>query len=111
MRALIIFIFIFFAGCATTANYEKILNSWVGDHIDNLIGAWGIPDKSIELSNGERMVEYIRESSSVGSSGTGKFFNIHTSHHSCRTRFTLDPLGIIIKWGWEGNRCKANDPN
>jgi hypothetical protein len=25
-------------GCATAANYETILNSWVGVHVDNLGG-------------------------------------------------------------------------
>ena len=29
-KLLIIFLGIFIVGCATTANYEKILSSWVG---------------------------------------------------------------------------------
>lgn len=145
MKIIIILIFILTAGCATTANYEKVLDSWVGNHLDNLIGSWGIPDKSIELSNGGAMVEYIRESTTVGgggsytvpktthSTGNATFYGglgksatgsysgstttyieknrpVYTVHRNCRTRFTIDISGIITKWGWEGNNCKAKDP-
>ncbi|MBW2572704.1 MAG: hypothetical protein JRE61_10220 [Deltaproteobacteria bacterium] len=47
-------------GCATTANYEKILSSWVGIHVDNLVSSWGPPQKSFKLSDGGTVLEYIR---------------------------------------------------
>jgi hypothetical protein len=47
-------------GCATTANYEKILSSWVGIHVDNLVSSWGPPQKSFKLSDGSTVLEYIR---------------------------------------------------
>ncbi len=46
------------SGCATTANYEKILNSWVGSNVDNLVMRWGPPANSYPLSNGGRVLEY-----------------------------------------------------
>ena len=45
-------------GCATTANYEKILNSWVCSNVDNLVMQWGPPANSYPLSNGGRVLEY-----------------------------------------------------
>ena len=44
--------------CATTANYEKLLNTWVGNHIDNLVSSWGPPQSSYPLSDGGRVIEY-----------------------------------------------------
>jgi hypothetical protein len=45
------------ANRATTANYEKILQSWVGSHADNLVASWGPPQSSYQLSNGGRVLE------------------------------------------------------
>jgi hypothetical protein len=42
MKKLLIILFgIFMIGCATTANYEKILSSWVGANEIDLVRAWG----------------------------------------------------------------------
>ncbi len=49
------------AGCATTANYQKILNSWVGYNVDNLVMRWGLPANSYPLSNGGRVLEYNKQ--------------------------------------------------
>ena len=38
--------------CATTANYEKILQSWVGNSEDHLVESWGPPQRSYALSDG-----------------------------------------------------------
>lgn len=48
---------VFLAGCATTAGYEKLLNSWVGAKVDDLIMTWGPPANSYPLSSG-RVLEY-----------------------------------------------------
>ena len=50
----------FFMGCATTANYENILNTWVGSHVDNLVSSWGPPQGAFKLSDGSTVIEYIR---------------------------------------------------
>jgi len=44
--------------CATTANYEAILNSWLGQPVDNLVSSWGPPQSSFTLSNGGQVLEY-----------------------------------------------------
>lgn len=49
------------AGCATTANYEKMLASWVGAPVDRLVMRWGPPANSYTLSDGGRVIEYGRQ--------------------------------------------------
>lgn len=49
------------SGCATTANYEKLLNSWVGENVDDLVMKWGPPASTYPLSDGGRVLEYRRE--------------------------------------------------
>lgn len=58
----------------------------------NLVGAWGVPDKSHDLEGGGRILEY----SSQDASGV-----------LCTTRFTLDLLGRATKYWYRGNKCKA----
>lgn len=49
---------IFLSGCSSTANYENLLESWVGLHADALVASWGPPDNSYSFSDGSRMLEY-----------------------------------------------------
>jgi hypothetical protein len=50
-----------FSSCATTANYERILSSWVGAPADKLVVRWGPPQNSFPLSDGGRVLEYITQ--------------------------------------------------
>lgn len=52
---------IFLTACATTANYEKILSSWVGKNADNLVSRWGPPESSYPLSDGGRVLQYSNQ--------------------------------------------------
>lgn len=45
-------ILLFLAGCATTANYEKILKSWVGAHVNNLVRRLGSGDGRVRARRG-----------------------------------------------------------
>jgi hypothetical protein len=51
------------AGCASTAGYEAVLRSWVGDSQDNLVSTWGNPDSQYPLSSGGRVLQYSRSAS------------------------------------------------
>lgn len=48
----------FSTGCASTANYEKKLASWVGSNTDNLVSSWGPPQGFFKLSDGGSVLEY-----------------------------------------------------
>jgi len=134
----------FLVGCATTANFEKLLNKWVGRHVDQLVSSWGPPHRSFQLSTGGSVIEY-EESRNIqiggytttvpqttynngtvnaygsGGYGYGTYSGTSTTyvqrttpvqnlHMRCIVRLTIDPQGIITKWSWQGNDCKARDP-
>lgn len=49
------------SGCATTANYEEILQSWVGSNVDRLVMSWGPPATSFPLTTGGSVLEYSNQ--------------------------------------------------
>lgn len=135
---------IFLSSCATTENYEKILNSWVGSTADNLVSSWGPPANSYPLSDGGRVLQYSNQRNvqiggytttvpqttyhdgTINVNGTGGYAQGSYSGNStsyvqktspvqniamqCVTRFTVNTQGIITKWSWQGNDCKARAP-
>jgi hypothetical protein len=68
------------SGCATTANYEKILNTGVGSPADNLIAPWGPPTSSYPLSDGGTILRYERHGNFVVPSQT--YYSPQTTYHS-----------------------------
>lgn len=51
---------IFLGGCATTAGYEAVLNTWVGDTTDHLVSVWGIPQQEYQQNGGGKIFQYER---------------------------------------------------
>lgn len=122
------------AGCATTENYEKILQTWVGEHVDALVASWGPPDSSFDLASGGKVITY-EETRNVYIPGSSHSIPItHVSrnpdgsivtsttylqHHtpdqnyqkSCKTSFTINGDGVVMEWNWEGNDCIADAVN
>ncbi len=74
------------ASCATTANYEKILDSWVGARVDALVGVWGPPKSSYPLSSGGKVIEYVKE----GSVPVGGF-----TYYSPVTTYSSGTMNVI----------------
>jgi hypothetical protein len=50
---------LFLSGCATTGNYEKILQSWTGSDINRLIESWGPPSSTFEMPNGNKTYTWL----------------------------------------------------
>lgn len=129
----------FIAACATTANYEKGLANWYGHDESLLISRWGPPDSTYNLPNGGKVLTWIRSktiqsggysvrtpvttlrngyiSGDVNASYSGSsttYVNSTTPTYniemSCTTRFTIIN-DIVASWTWEGNNCKARNPN
>ena len=116
----------FLAGCTTTENYEKALNSWMGASESSLISQWGPPD-SVYEHDGTKYLTYVYSDSSVipGSPPTyqtqiignrayttsygGSSDTIINSH--CKTIFTITNSqsrnAVISNWRYEGNACRA----
>ena len=125
------------AGCATTANYEVMLRSWVGKSESDLVSAWGQPDSVYQMTGGAKSVRYSRagsvyipgqttvqqvttntSGSVYGSAGAANYNAKSTTYVpqqqpgmqinlSCVTEFKIDDHGTIVNWHWQGNDCKA----
>ena len=109
------------AGCATTANYEKILQSWIGMPEIDLVRKWG-PPSSVYENGGIRFITY--EQSAQGyvpgtapSYQTTRIGNTlytqtvggspgYTYTQACRTTFEV-VNERIASWRWQGNACRA----
>jgi hypothetical protein len=50
----------FLGACATTAGYEAVLNTWIGDTSDHLVAVWGVPQQSFRTSDGGAVLQYQR---------------------------------------------------
>ena len=116
-------------GCATTANYDKILDTWAGAHMDKLFSSWGPPFRRSKLSDGGQIITYVQEEDvqtggysyveSVTSAGPTTHSGIRTTEVQrqapvrnvtllCTTNFTVNASGIVTNSSWEGNNCKTN---
>ena len=112
-------------GCATTANYEKMLTTWVGAPEIDLYRSWGSPDGQYEVS-GSKFVTFTRGGNMImpGTSptyqttfiGNTAFTNAYGGSPAlniqltCRTVFEIRNERVV-SWRWEGNNCKAKDPS
>ena len=111
------------AGCATTANYEKILQSWVGETELNLIRKWGPPRQSYEAGASKFLV--YSSSRNVYLPGTAPSYTTtvigNTAYTnpvggtpgqniglSCQTTFEISGERIV-SWRWQGNDCTARE--
>ncbi len=112
------------SACATTKNYEKMLDTLVGSHVDVLTQKWGPPKRSYPLSGGNKVNEYMSYRtfqtggySSASGKADGKKANysaystaVETHERTCITRFTISPKNIILRWTVQGNDCVAPAP-
>jgi hypothetical protein len=86
------------SACVSPAKYDSMLQSWVGKSEDALVTKWGPPRSSATLSTGERVMEWVDQSSYTTQSRT-------EAPLVCTTRFTVSTKGTITSWSREGNYC------
>ena len=105
------------AACATEANYEAALAQWMGASEETLVSAWGIPDKTYQLSPQKKLISYFRRSvtydqtpvqcrMSAGGMTNCYGGDIWRNVYACETIFTLEN-GKVTRWGHKGNDCRA----
>ena len=111
------------SACATTAGYERILNSWVGVQEIDLVRTWGPPIQAYE-TGGRKFIVYesrrnvfipgtapTYQTNVVGNTayttavGGSPAMNIG---RSCVTTFELDGAKVV-SWTYKGNDCKAKE--
>ncbi len=117
-----LFFMLLLTGCATTANYQQKLNQWHGAPAQQLINAWGYPDSSVKLPNGDWVYMYLHQQtysapvSSVPafrprgapdySMGSYNYpIPAQTVSLYCRTWFEMDHQNVIVNTNFEGNNC------
>ncbi len=117
----IFFITICLGACATTENYEKILKSWVGHDVNELVGAWGYPVNSFKAPNGNTVYVYSSSGSYTMPTNTTATYNVYgnsvygnstttggqTLNFWCQTFFEINDSNTITTWSWKGNNCKS----
>ena len=75
------------AGCTSM---DTVMQSWVGNHIDDVTASWGAPESRIPRSDGG----YTYTWTTLSSNQYGV--------HQCRQSFVTDPEGIIFRWSYSG---------
>ncbi|WP_223433293.1 hypothetical protein [Pseudomonas sp. GL-B-26] len=122
-RLSIVILTLMLSACATTAKYEKILDTWVGEDELNLVRKWGPPQQSYETS-GHRFLVYSNvrnvfvpgqaptyQTSVIGNTaytntyGGSPAMNVNLS---CTTTFEIADEKITT-WSYRGNNCTATD--
>lgn len=118
------------AACATVEAYERQLQTFVGKPADRLVEAYGPPDKSYDMDDGRRVLQWRKEHiwTSGGFTRTktvrsytrdGRVVYIdvpytepeRTHVEICVTRFFVDKDRKVTSWTHEGNACRAYDPD
>lgn len=118
---LVVFLLTALMGCATTAGYEKVLNSWVGSNETEIVRKWGPPAQAYETGEAKFLVytsnrnvflpgsapnlttTFIGNTAYTSSTGGRPAMNLN---YSCQTTFELRG-GEIVSWSWRGNDCTA----
>ena len=96
-RLFLILVLGLLVGCATTANYEKEVNNWLGRHKNDLIAEWGIPKGELDMGNGRTLIEYEDRRTN--------YFQGVSYDRWCRTSFLVSDSGIIMDRKIQGNDC------
>ena len=108
---------LFLSGCATTAGYQQVMQTWIGSTETELIRSRGTPN-STYASGGSKFLEYSQSrttSKSYYSSynfdsygGSGYSYPVGGGTYSCKTTYEIKN-GVIADIRWVGNSCKAEE--
>jgi hypothetical protein len=129
-------LFLLLGACASTLgysskNYEKVLDTWVGEKIDTLVESWGYPQKKFIAPNGRKVYVYERSrivkmlSEKRGShsdrarnsftnavailASSGQKISSDKLLFICMTWIETNDDGDIVNWRWNGNDCTAGE--
>lgn len=105
------------SGCSTTT-MNRIMSSWEGEQIGNVIAQWGYPDSVTPMMDNKlyrwstRTTAYTPQySTTTGQfSGNTLYANTVTTggnaiSGSCERILEVGPMRQVISWQWKGNNC------
>ena len=90
-QTILAFTALILSACATSHDYEGMLDNWVGSSQTVLLNSWGNPASVTTMFPGEELWTYYQ------TSPTGAIF--------CRTTFTITN-GVINDFAFEGDNCE-----
>ncbi len=104
-RLLFVVFFLLFAnGCASRANLEWNLSSWIGHDVNGLVHHWGTPSDINKLPNGNVMYSWMFNE---GLASTPIDGTIGTQSKFCKISVATSTEHLVQSWQLEGNNCKA----
>lgn len=123
LRCFAIICLLALSACATTAGFEKVLNSWVGAQEIDLVRSWGPPVQAYE-AGGRKFIVYSSRRN-VYLPGTAPTYQTNVIGNtayttavggspamnigmSCMTTFELEG-SRVVSWSYKGNDCKAKE--
>jgi hypothetical protein len=80
------------AGAVANPAYEAALSRWVDHPEEDLVAAWGVPERSQRLTDGGQALEYR---------------SVRDGQLLCTTLFTSDVYGMIRTWAYRGTDCRV----
>jgi Tfp pilus assembly protein PilP len=104
------------AGCATSANYQKNLNAWVGEDESALVAKWGKPNKTYEVdgftylvynTSGEASSPGINTDSQSTVAGANGWIPSLTFWSTCQTTFEIQK-GKVVTFEFKGADCRSS---
>lgn len=114
-KVVCLFLLYIVCSCATTAKYERILNSWVGSDESELVDRIGPPDQVYE-NDGKKYITYIYSSTSyvpqtvhnttVGNNIQTNVYGGYSRSWHCKTTYIIENKKIV-SWRYDGNACVA----
>ena len=106
MKTAVLSILVFLlASCATTENYRKILDSWIGHPVDELINAWGYPTGDFEIPKGNKVYRWEKRGLGISYKSVDSHWISDKYELWCNTYFEVDKNNIIVGYRFEGNDC------
>jgi hypothetical protein len=109
-------------GCATSANYQKNLNAWIGEDESALVAKWGKPNKTYDVdgftylvynTTGEASSPGINTESQNTVAGTSIFGGANgwipslTFWSTCQTTFEIQK-GKVVTFEFKGADCRSS---
>ena len=91
-------------GCASKANLEFNLNTWVGNSVKGLIQHWGTPSDVNNLSNGSASYTWLFDDGIANSPIKG---SVNAVAIYCKITVDVSKNEMIQSWQLEGNDCKV----
>jgi len=112
------------SGCATGAQTDEAMKSWLDHNINELVTSWGPPESSVQLPGGNVIYTWTNRGSYTMPTQTTTTANVYgsgnsaygtaqstttggqTLHFVCQKSFTVSKTGRIVAYNWQGNNCR-----